>query len=476
MKKIVAWLSIVALVLCMSGGSALAGEPPKVHLLSVVFGSNEIPGTWENDVAALGGKVVSTVPELGFSQIQATAKALKGLKQLPYVEALNPAIEWRLPDEQAIEADAASSFTDRYWWGLQWDIKRVTQDGASYELGKGSRDVVVGILDTGINAQHVDLKNNLLSGSKNFVPAGYGAGESGDPSAYQDRHGHGSHVAGSIAGNGNMLGVAPNAGIRAYRVLNANGSGPSSAILQGIVAAANDGCDVISMSLGGVYIHGQAWWTDPETGERTRLGNDVADYVAYMRAMKYATDRGSLVVASAGNDALNCTTKPTATDLLNAEYGPEGYEFVGAGFKSPAIIPGVLCVSATGPNDIIATYSNYGPGFIQVAAPGGDSRLWDQYEAEGRLSEYMARKLYQSEFCLSANSKGSAGYTWMIGTSMAAPKVSGVAALLVDKYGKMHPKELTSLLLKQAVDPVKGNDTWFFGAGHLNAYKALGGK
>lgn len=62
--------------------------------------------------------------------------------------------------------------------------------------------------------------------------------------------------------------------------------------------------------------------------------------------------------------------------------------FVGAGFEVPGTIPGVVTVSATGPNDVLANYSNYGPGFIDIAAVGGDARLYDQYAAEGRFEEY----------------------------------------------------------------------------------------
>jgi lantibiotic leader peptide-processing serine protease len=74
---------------------------------------------------------------------------------------------------------------------------------------------------------------------------------------------------------------------------------------------------------------------------------------------------------------------------------------------------------------------------------------------------------------LSASEDG--GWYWSIGTSMATPKVSAVAALLIDKYGKMNPKQLANLLYKVGVDPVKGTDKKLFGNGHLNAYRALGG-
>lgn len=79
--------------------------------------------------------------------------------------------------------------------------------------------------------------------------------------------------------------------------------------------------------------------------------------------------------------------------------------------------------------------------------------------------------MFEKEFNLSASEDG--GWYWSIGTSMATPKVSAVAALLVDKYGKMSPAKLQDLLYKTAIDPVKGTDKAYFGAGHLNAFNAL---
>jgi subtilisin family serine protease len=115
-------------------------------------------------------------------------------------------------------------------------LKESTNNGKSYELGTGSHDVVVGIIDTGIDRDHPDLINNLLPGSKNFVSKGGYQGteseETGNPDAFDDKDGHGSHVAGSIAGNGEMLGVAPNLGIKAYRVF-----GKSSAETAWVVSA-----------------------------------------------------------------------------------------------------------------------------------------------------------------------------------------------------------------------------------------------
>ncbi len=476
MKKV--FVVVISLVLLLSllpsvyGAGVSSGE---AHRYSVLFNQNSIPTDFEQQVKRLGGEVVYSVPEIGFAQVLAPAPSFSKLKDIAGVRASNPSVTWNVPKSQRINAEISAVDTSKaVLWNLQWDIQRITNNGESYKLGTGSHNVVVGIIDTGINRNHPDLKKNLLPGSKNFVPAGGYAGEewyeTGDPNAFDDRHGHGSHVAGSIAGNGAMLGVAPDVGIRAYRVFGTS-SAESAWIYDAMIAAANDGVDVISMSLGGFDVKGQVFYINPFTGNKENLGNDVADFVAYKRALDYVTKKGSLVVVAAGNDALNATNKNEVMNYLNAEYAEDGLYFVGAGFEVPGTIPGVVTVSATGPNDVLANYSNYGPNFIDIATVGGDARLWDQYEAEGRFAEYLSKRVYEQEFNLSASN--SNGYYWSIGTSMATPKVSAVAALLIDKYGKMPPAKLQDLLYKTAVDPVSGNDKWYFGNGHLNANKAL---
>lgn len=483
---------LVTLVLLLSFlPAALATSGSNYY--SVIFNQNSIPANFQKQVRDLGGEVVYTVPEIGFAQVKAASTALSKLKGLSGVSVANPSISWDVPQSQKIaevvsvtntkgksnkvqdsQTTTSVNTANAALWNKQWDIKRITNNGASFELGTGSHNVVVGIVDTGIDRDHSDLVKNLLPGSKNFVPAGGFRGsepsETGDSNAFDDRHGHGSHVAGSIAGNGAMLGVAPNTGIRSYRVFG-TGSAESAWIFDAMVAAANDDVDVISMSIGGFDIIGQAFYKDPVTGEKVALGNDVADFTAYKRAVKYATDKGSLVVVAAGNEELNATNKAEVTAYLNAEYGGDGLYFEGAGFEVPGTLPGVVTVSATGQNDVLANYSNYGPGFVDIAAVGGDARMYYQYAAEGRFNEYLSQRLFEKEFNLSASEDG--GWYWSIGTSMATPKVSAVAALLVDKYGKMSPTELENLLYKTAVDAVSGTDTGYFGAGHLDAFEAL---
>ncbi|MCM3444134.1 S8 family serine peptidase (plasmid) [Metabacillus halosaccharovorans] len=442
---------------------------------SILLNDFNISLSVKDELKKTGAEIVYEVPEIGFLQVKATNSEFSDIKMLSQVSSANPSISWEIPESEKVKVKTNDiSMGNAALWNKQWDIKRVTNNGASYKLGTGSHDVVVGIIDSGIDRDHPDLIKNLLPGSKNMVPAGGYQGieldENGNSNAFDDKHGHGSHVAGSIAGNGAMLGVAPNIGIRSYRVFGTS-SAESSWIYKAMITAANDGVDVISMSLGGYDVIGSIFYIDPITGEKQRLANDVADFKAYKRAVDYVTKKGSLVVVAAGNESLNATNKSEVIDFLNAEYATDGLFFVGAGFDVPGTIPGVITVSATGQNDILANYSNWGPGYIDIAAVGGDTRLYYQYLSEGRRQEYYTKELYQQELTLSTSADG--GWYYSNGTSMATPKVSAVAALLIDKYGKMNPSELAKLLTTKAVDPVDGIDRKYFGAGHLNAYGAL---
>lgn len=474
MKKLFILFLTLILVVGITLPSLAASKDENYY--SVLFKKDEIPEDFEDFIEESEGEVVYTVPEIGFAEVKGEESIINEIKSLRSVDTVNPAINWSIPKAKKLDMeeyleidDKADSYTD-----LQWDIKRVTQNGESYDLGTGSHDVVIGIIDTGIDKDHPDLVKNLVAGSKNFVPEGgflnnepYEEGRLRD---FDDRDGHGSYMAGAIAGNGKIMGVAPNVGVRAYRVIGKM-KAESAWIFKAIIAAADDGVDVISMSIGNYDLRGQAFYRDPETNEKKRLGDDSADIKAYKRAIKYAQKKDVIIVAAAGNDGINCTNKHEVTEFLKRSINDENYKIVGAGFEVPATLPGVITVSATGPNDELASYSNYGPGYIDIAAPGGNVELYEQYLEEDNLSEYFENGLNYQEMCFGADQNG--GYFFDVGTSLSTPKVSAVIALLIDKYGKMSPNRIKHMLVKDSVDSVKGRDKRYFGGGFVNAYKAL---
>ncbi|MCP4803965.1 MAG: S8 family serine peptidase [Proteobacteria bacterium] len=263
----------------------------------------------------------------------------------PLVEVVEPVVEFE-----------ASGYPNDPMWDKQWNMEMIeVQPGWRSGGGKG---VKVAIIDTGVTAVE-DLQGIKMGPGKSFVPF---------TRKPLDDHGHGTHVAGTIAqatNNGKgVVGVAPNVEIMPYKALTSMGFGSSDWIAAAIDHAVDNGADVINMSLGG--------------GHSAVLHKAAEDAAA----------KGVVVVIAAGNS---------------------GKEGVGC----PAHGEGVIGVSAVGPDDTKAPYSSWGKG-VEIAAPGGDKRKTNG----GILQDTV-------------NGKNGHQYAEFQGTSMATPHVAGAAAVLL---------------------------------------------
>ena len=298
----------------------------------------------------------------------------------------------RRPGAVAVELDAPVSAADvDPYRPAQWDFT-TTRVAEAWQRATG-QGVTVAVVDSGVDATHPDLAEQVLPGG-DFI--------TGLEGTAVDPHGHGTHVAGTIAalaGNGaGIAGVAPQARILPVRVLGANGSGYMSDVANGIAYAADRGADVINMSI-----------------------SSTAQVAAVSNAVAYARSKGVVVIAAAGN--------------ARAQGSPTSF---------PAADPGVLAVAATTSADTVAGYSTSG-GYVDVAAPGSDI-----------LSTYPGDR-----------------YVRMNGTSMAAPHVAAVAALLKSADRSLTPDRIEQALTGSAVDlGVPGRDD-DFGAGRIDAAAAL---
>lgn len=210
----------------------------------------------------------------------------------------------------------ASIIPNDPYFNWQWGLKKVQADMA-WDLAEGSDNVVVAVLDTGIDSSHPDLKDKIMVG-KTFV-------NEANPLDTADGNGHGTHVAGiigAVMGNyAGVAGIAPGVRLLPVKVLNDDGYGSDWTVAQGIDFAAASGAKIINMSLGSYY------------------GSGVIQ-----AAVNNAIQKGVLLVAAAGNDGL---------DHVNY----------------PAAYSGVLAVSALDSNDSLANFTNYGDQ-ISLAAPG----------------------------------------------------------------------------------------------------------
>lgn len=202
---------------------------------------------------------------------------------------------------------------------------------SAWDINTNCANVVIAVLDSGVNYNHSDLASNMWNGGAGFPNHGYDhVDNDNDP---MDLNGHGTHVAGTIGARGNngvgITGVCWNASIMAVRVLNSLGSGTSASVISGINFAVSNGAKIINMSLGGPSY-------------------DPAQY----SALQNAKNAEVLVVAAAGNDGENMDSS--------------------GGFSYPCAynLDNILCVGALDQAYQIASFSNRGVTSVDVAAPG----------------------------------------------------------------------------------------------------------
>jgi len=438
-------LSLTLVATSVFASSAGVGHAQSVEKKYIVVFKDEakLPSGYEDLLKKAGGQVQHRLEKLGAVEVSSSnpnfLKEVKkssivseaGTENKVYAEA--PSVEATFSFE-----DAASVKPDLYEQH-QWDIKQVTNNGESWNLPGGTgkpvsgEEIVVAVIDTGIDYTHPDLKANYAYG-KSFVP-GYS-----DP---KDENGHGTHVAGSIAAKGRTMGVGPDLKVASYRVFGPTGEASTANIAEALMTAADDNVDVVNMSLGGYD-----WYQDPEYATK----DVVADVQMFNRAINYAIKKGVTVVGSAGNNGVDISSP-----------GKLSGDDKGATHRSPSN-QNMIRVSAGGQLKNLAYYSNYGVGKIDVMAPGGDlGPNYNPETKEGRDNSYL---------CL-ATIPGGWGYK--AGTSMAAPKVAALAGVIIAQHGKdqLNPSQVKHIILKSAEDVFKPGNDEKSGQGLINAVSAL---
>jgi serine protease AprX len=416
--------------------------------VSVIIQFNQTPQARHFEMmAARGGKLRFSLERINGAAYRIPIRLLAWLENHPDVAYVTP--------------DRMNQVASGGVQNPSEDVTAVLGDYARQQFAVDGTGVGVAVIDSGV-FNHDDLQDSSgLSSrivySESFIP--------GDPST-NDAYGHGTHVAGIVAGNGRdsqsnsvqYIGIAPNANIINLRVLNANGAGTDSQVIAAIQRAiqlkSTYNIRVMNLSLGRAVF--ESYTLDP-----------------VCQAVEAAWQSGIVVVVAAGNAGRDNTL------------GTQGYATINA----PGNDPNVITVGATKTNgtgsrldDTIASYSSKGPSLLDhivkpdLVAPG--NRVVSLDSPGNKLGTL------NSTFIVGANGK----YLRLSGTSMAAPIVAGAAALMVQKDPAITPDTVKARLMKTAWKgyPVSswGYDVWghsYFsqydvftiGAGYVDIYSAL---
>ena len=328
----------------------------------------------------------------------------------------------------------------------QWNFDKVSAPQAWDIVRGGSENAVVAILDTGVDIDHPDLKDNIWTNPRE-IP---GNGVDDDKNGYIDDYygwdfirdtpnprpkfdetyvvgaiNHGTIVSGIVAATANnnqgMAGLAWNVKIMPLRVLNSQGNGSVDAVIKAVNYAKNNGAKIINLSF---------------------VGTNRSEFLA--QSLKEAWKSGIIIVAAAGNEATgqteNLDINPSYPICLDAN-DPDNY---------------IIGVAATDQQDRKTSFSNYGSTCVDITAPG--SRIY------GLLARNASLPDYQNYY---------GGY-WS-GTSVAAPLVSATAALLKSLNPLLSNQQVRDIILSKTDDIDSLNLDWRgeLGKGRLNTYRAV---
>ena len=464
-KRISAVLVAVALVVLGLSPAPVIGEESYL----VVAANNDFPDARVQAIQEAGGEIVNVFPQIGLAvatsadpDFPAKAKGVAGISSV----VPDPVAEIDT-DTQLLSVESAEKVTKSVPKGanlvnLQWGLQAIKAPDA-WALGVTGAGARVAVLDGGVLTTHPDLAPNLnLELSKSFVP-----GETVEfipGGLVTGNYSHATMVAGIIAAADNgfgTTGVAPDAEVVPIKVFSDRFYVTRvSWIVAGILHAADIHADVASFSLSYGWLK-----NDPESS-----GIDVAHSVA-IRAVDYAQQQGTLVVASGGNTANN-------------------WDGAGAVVRFPRDMPNVLGVAATAPEgcwaldpttnlDWPAPYTDYGQRVIDLAAPGGKfvgSPLQVVTLGELTLPACVFDMVVGPTTCFGPAREFEKQGTWNFasGTSFAAPHVAGVAALVIQaNRGLLTPAQVRTILQQSADDLGKACNDDFYGLGRVNALRAV---
>ena len=342
-----------------------------------------------------------------------------------------------------------------YGQGDGFDNADIYAPGA-WKIRSKSPNVVVAIIDSGIDYNHEDLKSNIWTNQDEIINNGIDDDLNGyiddylgwdfynndnNPHPWSYSNIHGTHVAGIIGAEGNnglgIAGLTWDVQLMNLKVFSDYQSVKNSYVTdiwEAIRYAADNGADIINLSLGidiGRLIVNGGYYYQGTFNDFKNIAPSF--YNGWYSALKYASDKGCSIIAAAGNEYSN----------------NDNFTCIPADFATE--IPGMISVAAASNKGRVSSYSNYG-NIISIAAPGGDFN-------SGKASQILSTTPYNR-------------YEAISGTSMAAPIVSGAVALMIAENPSLSPQEIKEILMTTAY-----NYKWLEGkvnsSNYLNLYQAI---
>jgi subtilisin family serine protease len=445
--------------------------PTETYL--VLYKQQAVPADAATRIQKAGGSVVTAYDAIGVVVAQSNNSAFRTeVEADARVDGAAATTKFasKLDDGAATDADGGSPgdlpnapATDsaETLFGLQWDMRQINTPQAHAITG-GSPAVVAATLDTGLDFSHPDL-------APNYDPTHSADCTSGAPTPLlpgNDKNGHGTHTAGTIAAAANgfgIVGVAPNVKLAGIKTGNDAGFFFPQAVICAFMFAGDTHVDVTNNS----------YFADPYLYNCRNDPVQRAIWKAEQRAIRYAQKQGVTVVSAAGNES-DDLSHPTIDTTSPDDSTPVTRDVTNACVVVPVEVPGVIGVSAVGntrqtdndddPNDYLKSYySSYGVSAIDVTAPGGDFYY-------GRGTEGQPFGLVLSTWpanlpCSRSVKEDPAGppvglnvYCYLQGTSMASPHAAGLAALIISRYGdlsnpsngKMRPGAVEAIMQQTA--------------------------
>lgn len=317
---------------------------------------------------------------------------------------------------------------------------------AVWALGYTGEGVVVAVIDSGVNYNHVDLADHLWDGGEAFPHHGYDVFNNDDDP--MDDHRHGTHCAGTVCGDGtagSQTGMAPDATLMCIKCMGANGTGSTTALCDGIQWAIEHGCDLFSMSLG--------------------MNGAPAELCSLIRSTcDAALAAGVVGIIAAGNEGDNQGEYPVPINIgLPGSCPPPYLDPVQA--ENAGGLSCSICVGAVDYSDSPAYFTSHGPV------------NWADTDY-GDYSYDPGFGLIRPDVCApgvsinSLNYANNNGYLTLSGTSMATPCVAGCVALMLSKNHELTPAELCRIL-EETAEPL---DTWksnVTGFGRVDVLRAI---